>query len=124
MQLELNNTYAKILLCVSSLNKENAYPQVDGVKKILKGELDIETERFKDSITFSTLISLGNRQLCSDVKMLVRYGYLRYIYEEKTDKYYLKITEKGEIELDKYLSKHKLNLKKSYKKIKPTILFK
>ena len=122
MELEINITYIKILETVDNLNQMNAFPMVEGVKKILRGEEDFETLEYKDTSTFATLISLGNRTLCSDVKMLIRYGYLRNIYDEKSDKYYLSITLKGKETLEEYKSKHKVSYKKSKRKEKPTIL--
>lgn len=124
MELELNITYFKILKTIDLLNKENAFPNLLGLKKILKGEVDEETSKFKDILTFSTLISIGNRQLASNVKMLIRYNYLRNIYDEESNDYFLKITIKGENMIESYEAHHKINYKKTTKKFKKTILIK
>lgn len=120
---ELNVTVIKILETVYELNNKNYYPNMHGVLKIVNGVIDEETAPFLKLKTFSTLTSTKGRQLASDVHQLVRYGYLSYQHNKSDDKMYLRITFKGESNLEDYLKHHKVNFKKaSKKKAAPTIV--
>ena len=89
------------------LNEKNLYPTPKGVNNILKGENDDETILYKDLATYATLISFPGRKLCSYILNMVRREYLTYIYDEKSEGMYLKITPKGDMSLYNYLRKHK-----------------
>ena len=116
-----NITDYKILLTVNELNDRGYYPLVEGVLKILSGIIDDETEEFKDLSTFQSLLSFNSKQLSRNVNMLLRYQYLKKIYDEKSDELYLKITDKGQAFLLDFKKHHRINLKKHTKKVKKTI---
>ena len=117
-----NITDYKILLTVSELNDRGYYPLVEGVLKILSGIIDDETEEFKGLPTFQSLLSFNSKQLSRNVNMLLRYQYLKKIYDEKSDELYLKITDKGQAFLLDFKKHHHINLKKHTKKVKKTIV--
>lgn len=108
----LETTDYKILETVYLLNKENYYPLAEGVYKILTGSDDDEIEEFKEFVTYKTLVSYSSKKVSRFIVMLLRYKYLERIYDEKTDKLYLKVSPKGEMELVNYHKKHKYNFVK------------
>ena len=118
----LETTDYKILETVYLLNKYNYYPLAEGVYKILTGSDDDEIEEFKDFVTYKTLVSYSSKKVSRFIVMLLRYKYLERIYDEKTDKLYLKVSPKGEMELVNYHKKHKYNfVKKKVNKTKTII---
>ena len=113
----LTVSHFKILETVAELNAQHDYPTAKGVNNILSGKPDVETKKFVNIKTFGTLLSFPGRKLCSYILNMVRRAYLTYVYDEKTDAMYLKITPKGESELFTFNKKHK----SSYKKKTPTL---
>ena len=112
----------KILYTVNSLNELGYFPNNHGVLKILKGEVDTESKAFTNLITFQTLVSYNSKKLSRIILLLVRYKYLEKKYDKNTDDLYLKISEKGKIYLQDYLSKHHPIFKKHQKINNPTIV--
>ena len=118
----LETTDYKILETVSLLNKDHYYPLAEGVYKILTGIDDEEIEQFKDFVTYKTLVSYSSKKVSRYIVMLLRYKYLERIYDEDSDKLYLKISAKGEMELFNYRKKHKYNfVKKKVNKSKTIV---
>ena len=106
-EFKLTVSHYKILQTVNELNKVKKYPTAKGVNNILQGKLDPETRNYIDLKTFGTLLSYPGRRLCSYILNMVRRGYLSYIYDKKSDAMYLRVTEKGEIEVYNFERKHK-----------------
>ena len=122
-EYKLNITTIKILETVYELNELSYYPLMLGVHKILNGIIDEETSKFMKIKTFSTLTSVKGRQLASDIHQLIRYGYLSYKHNKSDDKMYLRITFKGESNLEDYKKHHKVTFKGyTKKKEDPTIV--
>ena len=111
-EFRLTVSHYKIMETISELNKVKKYPTAKGVNNILSGKLDAETRQYIDFTTFGTLISFPGRKLCSYILNMVRRGYLGYIYDEKSDDMYLRITEKGEDTLYLYTRKHNYSHKR------------
>jgi len=121
---KLNITSVKVLDTIYLLNNKNYYPNYIGVLKIINGIIDEETSKFVSLETFSTLTSKKGRQLASIVHQLVRYNYLTYIHNKEDDEMYLRITFKGESNLEDYKKHHKVNYKKNSKpKSKPCFAY-
>lgn len=106
-EFKLTVSHYKILQTVNELNKVKKYPTAKGINNILQGKLDPETRKYIDLKTFGTLLSYPGRRLCSYILNMVRRGYLSYIYDKKTDAMYLRVTEKGEIEVFNFEREHK-----------------
>ena len=106
-EFRLTVSHYKILQTVNELNKVKKYPTAKGVNNILQGKLDPETRKYIDLKTFGTLLSYPGRRLCSYILNMVRRGYLSYIYDKVSDDMYLRLTEKGEIEVYNFERKHK-----------------
>ena len=117
-----NLTDIKILITIEYLNNLHKYPTHEGVLKVLKGEVDEETVNLTDCPTFQTLLSLNSKGISRHVLMLIRYGYLKKVFDVKTNDLYLSVTESTKTFLKTFLIKHKINLKKKEKKIKTTIV--
>lgn len=115
-KFRLTVSHFKILETVFELNENHDYPTAKGVNNILSGKVDLETRKFINLKTYGTLLSFPGRKLCSYILNMVRRGYLTYVYDEKSDGMYLKITDKGISELISFNKKHK----SSYKKKTPT----
>ena len=103
----LTVSHYKILQTVNELNKSKLYPTSKGVNNILQGKLDPETRKYINLKTFGTLLSYPGRRLCSYILNMVRRGYLSYIYDKNSDDMYLRLTEKGEVEVFNFERKHK-----------------
>ncbi len=118
----LETTDYKILETVSLLNNDKYYPLPEGVFKILTGSIDEEIDPFRDLPTYKTLISYTSKKISRFIMMLLRYHYLERIYDEKSDKLYLKISILGESSLIKYHKKHKYNYVRKKVNKNPTII--
>ena len=103
----LTVSHYKILQTVNELNKDKKYPTAKGINNILQGKLDPETRKYVNLKTFGTLLSYPGRRLCSYILNMVRRGYLSYIYHKESDDMYLRLTEKGEVEVFNFERKHK-----------------
>ena len=103
----LTVSHYKILQTVNELNKQKLYPTAKGINNILQGKLDPETRKYINLKTFGTLLSYPGRRLCSYILNMVRRDYLSYIYDKNSDDMYLRLTEKGEIEVFNFERKHK-----------------
>lgn len=106
-ELKLVITHYKILDLVETLNKQNLYPNQEGVFKIVSGLVDEETEEYQNLNTFGVLRSYSSKKICRFILALLRHGYLEKKYDPKTDELYLKITTLGSLTLAKYLKKRK-----------------
>ena len=118
----LETTDFKILDTVSLLNKEHYYPLAEGVFKILTGVDDEETDKFSELPTYKTLISYTSKKISRFIMMLLRYHFLERIYDPVSDKLYLKVAPKGEVELVKYHKKHKYKFTTKKVNVEPTIV--
>ena len=121
-QFELNQTYAKVLLTISELNKQSYYPLNEGVYKILAGIIDDETTQFSDLITFATLTSYSSKKICHLTLMLFKQGLIGKIFDPDSKTLYLRVTDKGEEFLNSYFKKHKNTFAKRKSKVIPTII--
>lgn len=115
-------THFKILVTIEELNALKYYPLPRGVLNILSGAIDDETKKFVGISTFGSLVSYPSKKISRYILMLTRYGYLKKIYDEKTDNLYLKITEYGSAQTAKFLAKHHCPFKKKEKKQKTYII--
>ena len=106
-EFRLTVSHYKILQTVNELNKDKKYPTAKGINNILQGKLDPETRKYVNLKTFGTLLSYPGRRLCSYILNMVRRGYLSYIYHKESDDMYLRLTEKGEVEVFNFERKHK-----------------
>ena len=106
-EFRLTVSHYKILQTVNELNKVKKYPTAKGVNNILQGKLDPETRKYIELKTFGTLLSYPGRRLCSYILNMVRRGYLSYIYDKSSEAMYLRLTEKGEVEVFSFERKHK-----------------
>ncbi len=121
-QFMLNQTYCKVLFTISELNKLSYYPLNEGVYKILAGLNDEEIIPFQEIITFGTLTSYSSKKICHLTNMLFKHGYIGRIYDPKTKKLYLRVTDEGENALKEFFSKHKKSFNKRKSKAAPTIV--
>ena len=119
---ELNQTYAKVLLTISELNKQSYYPVNEGVYKILAGVIDDESAQFSDLATFATLTSYSSKKICHLTLMLFKQGLIGKIFDPKSKTLYLRVTDKGEEFLNSYFKKHKRTFAKRKSKVVPTIV--
>ena len=121
-QFELNQTYSKVLLTISELNKQSYYPLNEGVYKILAGILDDDVAPFSDLVTFGTLTSYSSKKICHLTLMLFKQGLIGKIFDPKSKTLYFRITDRGEELLNSYFRKHKRSFAKRKSKIVPTIV--
>lgn len=118
----LNQTYCKVLLTISELNKKSYYPLNEGVYKVLAGIVDDEIVPFSNLETFGTLTSYTSKRICHLTLMLFRNGYIGKIFDPATKKLYFRITEKGEEALVVFFKKHRRGFAKRKQKITQTIV--
>lgn len=120
-EFELNQTYAKVLLTISELNKRSYFPLNEGLYKILTGVNDEETAPFLDLVTFGTLTSYSSKRICHLTLMLFRHGYIGKIFDPETKKLYFRTTEKGEEVLTLFYKKHHCSFVRKKPKMAKTI---
>ena len=121
-QFELNQTYCKVLLTISELNKQSYYPLNEGIYKILAGIIDDEVMPFFFFFSFGTLTSYSSKKICHLTLMLFRKGLIGKVFDPETKKLYLRTTDKGEEALKNYFAKHKKGFAKRKQKSAPTIV--
>ena len=121
-QFELNQTYCKVLLTISELNKKSYYPLNEGIYKILVGIIDDEVMPFSNISSFGTLTSYSSKKICHLTLMLFRKGLIGKVFDPETKKLYLRTTDKGEEALKNYFAKHKKGFAKRKQKSAPTIV--
>lgn len=121
-QFELNQTYCKVLLTISELNKQSYYPLNEGIYKILAGIIDDEVMPFSNISSFGTLTSYSSKKICHLTLMLFRKGLIGKVFDPETKKLYLRTTDKGEEALKNYFAKHKKGFAKRKQKSAPTIV--
>lgn len=126
--MEINNNFKvsqtayKILHTIYYLNDLDLYPNKNGVYKIVHGDLDEETIAFKSCPTFSTVISITSKKISLLITLLIRHGYIKNIYDSKTEEFYLELTPKGKVDTSRYILKKKAEYKRKSKTLKPTIV--
>ena len=120
-EFAINQTYYKVLLTISELNKKSYYPLNEGIFKILAGVIDDETSSFVDVVTFGTLTSYTSKKICHLTLMLFRYGYIGKIFDPKTKKLYFRATEKGEEAVKDFSKKHHCSFARKKQKTAITI---
>lgn len=106
-EFTINQTYYKVLLTISELNKKSYYPLNEGIYKILSGVIDNETSQFMDLITFQTLASFTSKKVCRLTLMLFRHDYISKIFDPVSKKLYFRTTEKGEKALLDFSKNHR-----------------
>ena len=117
----LNQTYAKVLLTISELNKKSYHPLNEGLYKILTGVIDDETSPFVSLMTFGTLTSYSSKRICHLTLMLFRHGLIGKIFDPATKKLYFRITESGEELVDDFYKKHRCSFARRKPKTAITI---
>ena len=120
-EFALNQTYIKVLLTISELNKRSYYPLNEGIYKILAAVNDEEIVPFMDLETFGTLTSFSSKKICHLTLMLFRNGYIGKIFDPQTNKLYFRVTDKGELALTAFFEKHRHNFAKRKQKTTQTI---
>ena len=115
-EFAINQTYYKVLLTISELNKKSLYPLNEGLFKILSGVFDDETTPLMELSTFATLSSYSSKRICHLTLMLFRHGYLGKIFDPKTKKLYFRTTDKGENAIMEFSKKHRCSFAKRKQK--------
>ena len=118
-EFTINQTYYKVLLTISELNKKSYYPLNEGVFKVLAGIIDDETTNFVNLVTFGTLTSYTSKKICHLTLMLFRHELIGKIFDPASKKLYFRTTEKGEVALKEFANKNKCSFAR--KKQKSTI---
>ena len=120
-EFAINQTYYKVLLTISELNKKTYYPLNEGIYKILGGVIDEETTSFMDVITFGTLTSYSSKKICHLTLMLFRHGYIGKIFDPASKKLYFRTTEKGDAAIRDFSNKHRCSFARKKQKSAATI---
>jgi hypothetical protein len=92
-----NLTEYKILLIVKEFNENSDYPLPYAVYRFLKGIVDEENVKYKNSDLFGAINSYSSKKISRHITTLLRHGFLEKIYDRKTDELYLKITNSATI---------------------------
>ena len=105
--LKLLITHYKILDTIKYLNEKKLYPTPIGIFKILIGKIDDDTNLLQDCPTFSRLTSYNSKKISILCVGLSRHGYIKKIFDSKTEELYLSITEKGNYALQEFHKRYK-----------------
>ena len=120
-EFTINQTYYKVLLTISELNKKSYYPLNEGVFKVLAGIIDDETTNFVNLVTFGTLTSYTSKKICHLTLMLFRHELIGKIFDPASKKLYFRTTEQGEVALKEFANKHKCSFARKKQKSAITI---
>lgn len=121
-ELKLSLTHYKVLHTIYSLNEKSLFPNQEGVYKILSGKVDPEIYDRPDFPTYGVLISYSSKKICHYVLALSRYGYVKNIFDPKSEELYLTLTPKGVSELLSFLSQRKRDYTRVKRVLKPSIV--
>ncbi len=121
-ELKLSITHYKVLHTVFSLNLLSLYPNQEGVYKILTGNDNNEIQEIRNLPTFGVLISYSSKKICHYVLSLIRYGFLKNVFDPKSEDLYLEVSGKGKEYLQIFLDKQKSPYRRIIKPIKPSIV--
>lgn len=121
-ELKLSLTHYKVLHTVSLLNDLSLYPTQEGIYKILSGRVDDETKDLTSLPTFGVIISYSSKKICHYVLALLRYGYIKNVFDPITEELYLQIAPLGITSLNAFLAKRKWNYSKTKRVEKPSIV--
>ncbi len=114
-------TEVKILMTVSYLNGRGFYPLPYAVTKIFTGIIDEETVFLQDCPTFNCLVSINSKTVSRLINQMIRYGYLKKVYDIVSNRLYIGITEKGQKYMESFVKNHNMDLAKKRQKCKKTI---
>ena len=117
----INQTYYKVLLTVSELNKKSLYPLNEGIYKILTGVIDEETSGLMDLSTFATLSSYTSKRICHLTLMLFRHNLIGKIFDPVSKKLYFRTTDSGENALLDFAKNHRCSFARRRQKSAMTI---
>ena len=121
-ELKLSITHYKVLHTVSSLNLLSLYPNQEGIHKILSGNDKNEIQEIRNIPTFGTLISYSSKKICHYVLSLIRYGFLKNVFDPRSEDLYLEVSEKGKDYLKLFLENKKSPYHRTIKMVKPCIV--
>lgn len=121
-ELKLSITHYKVIHTVYSLNLLSLYPNQEGVHKILSGNDKNEIQEVRNIPTFGTLISYSSKKICHYVSSLVRYGFLKNVFDPKSEDLYLEVSVKGKDYLKVFLDNKKSPYRRTVKAFKPSIV--
>ena len=93
MKNDLSQRQLKILAGVSQAQEAGYYLSEDGVLAFLHGELSEDWA--KACPQFGSLVSLGNRQGKTAIRVCLHHDYLGRKYDRDSDEYFYYLTEKG-----------------------------
>jgi hypothetical protein len=115
---KLRPALRKIVSSIASLRDEGYEASAEGLAMILRGESSGETSVLT-SPAVGQLPSLSSKKLKNRFHQLVRHGYVRLVYSEEDEDYFLALTEKGEALADPSSLKKKTIVPKAKRLIRP-----
>lgn len=93
MMKKLSLAYLHVLNGVYTLKLEGIEATADGLSKILRGVVDLDTNKFIYSAAFKALPSLSSRRLKGRINTLITKGYLEEDYDFETKTSFLRLTK-------------------------------
>lgn len=96
-EFTLSKSHSLILSAISYLKDKGLATSASGLYEVLTGTH--KDERVKDLECYGYYSQLGSRTFHSRVRILERYGFITYRYEESISDYVLILSEKGKKEV-------------------------
>ena len=93
MMKKLSLAYLHVLNGVYTLKLEGVEATSDGLSKILRGVVDLDTNKFIYIAAFKSFPSLSSRRLKGRVNALISNGYLEEEYDFETKTSFLRLTK-------------------------------
>ena len=93
MDKKLTPTATCFIVAIGELESRGKIASMEGIIKIISGELDEETVSFKDMVGFASSLSIKKKRGKNLLHSLVRKGYLDQRYIEGD--YFLALSESG-----------------------------
>ena len=120
---KLNRKDYKLLEVIDNMNELGLYPTPDCVYQLLTGNADDELLQFSQLVGYGTYQSTTTKRVKNRIIWLVRYGLIKYHYDEETDSSdYLELSPKGIVELNDYRKHFKYPFHKP-KKVNKNIIY-
>ena len=93
MMKKLSLAHLHVLNGIYTLQLEGVEATSDGLSKILRGVVDLDTTKFIYSAAFKAFPSISSRRLKGRINTLLSKGYVEEVYDFETKTSFLRLTK-------------------------------
>ncbi|MCH3909058.1 MAG: hypothetical protein LKF75_02670 [Bacilli bacterium] len=92
---KLKPSYRHLLASILLLKEDGYEATMEGLAKVLLGIEDEETVQLTRNLAFASRPSLNKKKIKARIHSLIRHGYVKLVYSDEDDDYYLRLSEKA-----------------------------